>query len=99
MKTFAKYGKTLDFDQFQESQPVVGILMTDVFSELYRNDTFPWHQFSWTHNMSFVHYGGSWAVPIRHDLEDEDLYAMLDSINGIYFAGGGAPLIDMETGE
>ena len=50
-------------------------------------------------NVNLIHYAGTWAVPIRYDLQDDDLYTLLDSINGVFFAGGGALLIDMETGE
>jgi hypothetical protein len=38
-------------------------------------------------------------VPIRWDLTDEELYPLLDSINGVFFAGGGSDLVDMETGD
>lgn len=38
-------------------------------------------------------------MPVRYDLSDEDLEELLGSINGVFFAGGATPLIDMETGE
>ena len=49
--------------------------------------------------MNFIHYAGSWAVPILYDISDDDLYTLLDQINGVLFTGGGTDLIDMETGE
>ena len=58
------------------------------------------HQhFIWEGNVNFIHYAGSWAVPIKYNLEDDDLYELLDSINGVFFTGGAMPLIDRETGE
>jgi len=36
-----------------------------------------------------VHYAGSFAIPIRYDIKDHDLYSLLDQINGVYFTGGG----------
>lgn len=38
--------------------------------------------------MNFIHYAGSWTVPMRYDLSDDDLEAMLDSVNGVFFGGG-----------
>ena len=76
-----------------------GIATTPLFFSQMRTDTFDYPHFSWDHNVNFVHYAGNWAVPVRWDLSDEDLYALLDSINGVYFAGGATELIDMETGE
>lgn len=55
--------------------------------------------FTWETNVNFLHYAGSWAVPIRYDLSDEDLEAMLDSVNGVLLAGGHMPLMDWDTGE
>jgi hypothetical protein len=56
-------------------------------------ENFVWDQFVWEHNVNFVHYAGSHAVPIRYDLADEDLYPLLDSINGVFFTGGGLDII------
>jgi len=55
--------------------------------------------FTWETNVNFLHYAGSWAVPVRYDLSDEDLEALLDSVNGVLFGGGDTPMIDWETGE
>jgi len=62
-------------------------------------DTFHYPHFTWETNVNFIHYAGSWAVPLRYDLSDEDLEKMLDSVNGVFFTGGATPLIDKETGE
>lgn len=64
-----------------------------------KTSTFDYPHFTWDTNVHFVHYAGSWAVPVRYDLDDENLEKLLDSINGIFFAGGATELIDMETGE
>lgn len=61
--------------------------------------TFKHPHFTWETNVNFIHYAGSWAVPIRYDLSDEDLYALLDSVNGVFLAGGATDMIDFETGE
>jgi hypothetical protein len=57
-------------------------------------ENFVWDQFVWEHNVNFVHYAGSHAVPIRYDLADEDLYPLLDSINGVFFTGGAVKLFN-----
>ena len=99
LESFDKYHSLVDFDQFQETQPVIGILSTEVFGPSMKTNTFPFEQFTWETNVNFVHYAGSWAVPIRWDITDEELYPLLDSINGVFFAGGGSKLIDRDTGE
>ena len=38
-------------------------------------------------------------MPIKYNINDKDLYELLDSINGVFFTGGAMPLIDRETGE
>ena len=99
MESFAKYNANLDISEFQKSQPVIGIVSTPLFYEFMRTDTFNYPHFTWETNLHFVHYAGSWAVPIRYDLSDEDLEKLLDSVNGVFFTGGATPLIDRETGE
>lgn len=101
LQTYEKYHTRLDFDGgFQTTQPVVGFAATDVFGENMRTDTLPKHdQFTWETNVHFLHYAGSWSVPVRWDLNDEDLEEMLGSINGVMFGGGGTLLVDHETGE
>ena len=64
-----------------------------------KTDTFGYDHFTWETNVHFVHYAGSWAVPLAYDLSDEDLEELLDSVNGVFFAGGASLLIDHETGE
>lgn len=54
-----------------------------------KTEDFKFDHFSWEHNINFIHYAGSHALPIRYDLPDEDLYPLLDQINGVYFTGGG----------
>lgn len=49
--------------------------------------------FSWEHNINFVHYAGSFAVPIRYDISDEDLYPLLNQINGVFLTGGGLDIM------
>lgn len=100
LDSFDHYNSNLDFASgFQKTQPVVGIFTSPIFFNRMRTDTFDYPHFTWASNVNFVHYAGSWSVPVRWDLSDEDLYALLDSINGVFFAGGATELIDMETGE
>ena len=56
-------------------------------------DDFPYEHFLWEHNINFVHYAGSHSVPIRFDISDEDLYPLLDQINGVFLTGGGLDII------
>ena len=62
-------------------------------------DAFDHDHFIWEGSVNIVHYAGSWAVPIRYDLDDEDLDELLASINGVLFTGGAMPLVDHDTGE
>ena len=64
-----------------------------------KTETFEYPHFTWETNINFLHYAGSWAVPVRYDLNDEDLEALLDSVNGVFFTGGGSKMIDWDTGE
>jgi len=78
---------------------VWGLATTPLFNDLMRTNTFDYSHFSWETNINFIHYAGNWAVPVRYDLSDEELEELLGSINGVFFAGGATPLIDVETGE
>ena len=96
VETYAKYNSRLDFDEpFQQSNPVIGILTMETSRP---TDAFGHEHFIWEGNVNVIHYAGSWAVPIRYDLEDEDLDVLLASINGVLFTGGGMPLVDHDTG-
>ena len=98
VETYAKYNARLDFDEpFQHSAPVVGILTMQNPPQYFTE--FEYDHFIWEGNVNMVHYAGSWAVPIRYDMDDADLYSLLDSINGVLFTGGAMPLVDRETGE
>ena len=61
--------------------------------------TFEYENFTWETNVHFLHYAGTWAVPLRHDLSDEDLEELLDSVNGVFFPGGATDVVNRETGE
>ena len=100
LESYSKYNANLDFEGgFQTTQPVIGILSTPIFYDNMKTDTFNYPHFTWETNVHFIHYAGSWAVPIRYDLSDNDLETLLDSINGVFFTGGATPLIDEKTGE
>ena len=100
LQTYKKYNANLDFENvFQTTQPVIGLATTPIFSELMNTSTFDYEHFTWETNVHFIHYAGSWAVPLRYDLSDSDLEELLDSINGVFFAGGATPLVDPDTGE
>ena len=58
----------------------------------WKPDEFPYEHL-WEHNINFVHYAGSHSVPIRFDISDEDLYPLLDQINGVFLTGGGLDII------
>ena len=59
----------------------------------WKPDEFPYEHHLWEHNINFVHYAGSHSVPIRFDISDEDLYPLLDQINGVFLTGGGLDII------
>ena len=42
--------------------------------------------------------GGLNAVRIPYNISDEDLYPLLDQINGVFFTGGGLDLYNYTTG-
>ena len=37
-------------------------------------------------------------MPIRYDIGDDDLYELLNSVNGVLFTGGDDALVNRETG-
>jgi len=86
---YARYEAIVDTDKFQQDQPVIGIVTLPFWSESMRSPDFQYDHFSWEHNINFVQYAGSHAIPIRYDLPDEELYPLLNQINGVYFTGGG----------
>ena len=83
----AKYNSLLDLDRIQEDIPVIGILM-----QPWDEPGFPYSQITWEVNVNFIHYAGSYAAVVRYDLPDDELYELLDSLNGIHFPGG---VVDM----
>jgi len=48
---------------------------------------------------SLIQMSGAIGVPIHYNSTDEDLYAILQRINGVHFTGGGLDLINPKTGE
>jgi len=83
----------LNFSHWQTEQPVIGIMTMPLWSEKMATSGFNPKHFSWEHNVNFIHYAGSFAVPIRYDISDEDLYPLLDSINGVFLTGGGLDIM------
>lgn len=90
----AKYNGKLDLDRLQVDIPVVGILTMPSYDE-----DFPFDHFSWEHNINFIQYAGTYAAVIKYNEADEDLYPLLDSLNGVYFTGGPLDLFDDDTNE
>ena len=92
MDNYGKYHAQLDFSEngWQKTQPVWGLFTTPAFSPKMHTETFDYPHFTWETNVNFLHYGGSFTVPLRYDLSDEDLEALLDSVNGVFFGGGGS---------
>ena len=50
-------------------------------------------------NRMIVELSGAVAVPIYYDMNDTDLYPLLNKVNGVWFTGGGLTLVDRVTGE
>ena len=71
---YQRYQANLELAEFQGSQPVVGILMMPFWNDEMQTNDFQYSQFTWEHNVNFVQYAGSFAIPLRYDLGDEDLY-------------------------
>jgi hypothetical protein len=65
---YSAYGLRLDETKFQVDQPAIGIFTMPFWSSDMKPDDFPYTQFIWEHNANFIHYAGSWAVPIRYDI-------------------------------
>ena len=78
---------------------MIGIMTMPLWSERMKHESFLWDEFTWEHNVNFIHYAGSFAVPIRYNLPDEDLYPLLDSINGVFFTGGGLDIINPDESQ
>jgi len=47
---------------------------------------------------SFMRSGGLYGIMIPFNITDEDLYPLLDQINGVFFTGGDLDLYDPKTG-
>ena len=91
-----KYNEDLEIERLQLDIPMVGIL-TMPTNPAWKSDSFQWDHYSWEHNVNYIHYGGTYASIVKFDLEDEELYHILDGLNGVYFTGGPLDLIDPET--
>ena len=85
----------VDESDFQTSQPAVGILTMPTQGP---TELFPYGHHVWEHNANFVHYAGAYDIPIAFDVADDELYALLDQINGFYFTGGPLEMFS-ESGE
>jgi gamma-glutamyl-gamma-aminobutyrate hydrolase PuuD len=79
----------LDKERFQVDLPVIGIMTMPFWDESMKTESFQYEHFTWEHNVNFVRYAGSFSLPIKYNLPDEELYELLDQINGAYFTGGG----------
>lgn len=90
---FVRYENLLNMTLFQTEQPVIGIITMPLWNPKMATDQFNPKHFSWEHNVNFVHYAGSFAVPIRYDISDEDLYPLLKQINGVFMTGGGLDIM------
>ena len=60
-------------------------------------DSFQYRHFTWEHNVNFIHYAGTFAAVVKFDMNDRELYALLDQLNGVYLTGGPLNLIDTHT--
>ena len=95
---FARYEELLNSTHFQTEQPVVGILTMPVWDDNMYTEDFEYPHFVWEHNVNFVHYAGTWAVPIKYDLPADELAALLPQLNGVFFTGGATPQIEADGG-
>jgi len=79
-----KYDSKLDLDRIQVDIPVMGVLLNS------REPTefMPFKFAAWETVINLVHYAGSYAAVMTPNMSDEELYAMLDSLNGVVFPGG-----------
>ena len=50
-------------------------------------------------NKQFVELAGNVAVPIRYDLPEDELLALLSKLNGVLFTGGNLILVNPKTNE
>ncbi|CDW79683.1 gamma-glutamyl hydrolase [Stylonychia lemnae] len=50
-------------------------------------------------NRQYVELAGNVAVPIRFDLPEDELLALLSQLNGVLFTGGNLILVNPKTGE
>ena len=41
-------------------------------------ELFPYEHYVWEHNPNFVHYAGSYAIPVAYDVPEQELYSLLD---------------------
>ena len=57
---------------------------------------FPYEHFVWEHNPNFIHYAGSYAIPVAYDTPHDELDELLDQLNGFYFTGGALDVFDSE---
>lgn len=80
-----------------EPWPVIGVLTQPVVDG--KKEQFNYDQYVLEANKDFVQLGGSYAVPVKYDLEDQELYQLLEKLNGVLFTGGNLLLMNTTTGE
>ena len=77
---------------------MIGIL-TMPTEDNQKSESFQYDHYTWEHNINFVHYAGSYSAVVKYDIEDEELYPLLDGLNGIMLTGGPVEQADPVTKE
>jgi len=73
--------------------PIFGII--SIPSDLAQYPADQWSYFP-TSYAKFIESGGAQVIPIQYDLPRENLTALLNSVNGVLFPGGGSNFTDAE---
>lgn len=85
---FSTSKKECDLKPVNE-RPIIGILSLDCSDNAFSNDGKSYIAASY---VKYIESAGARVVPIRIDLEKEQLEKLFNSINGVLFPGGGASL-------
>ncbi|CDW78272.1 gamma-glutamyl hydrolase-like [Stylonychia lemnae] len=87
----------LKLEKFQQERPVIGIVTVpgqkESFTDLGKT------QYIFEMNEVFMSKQDIDSVFIPYNINDKDLYEVLQKINGVFFTGGDVDLYDEKTGE
>ena len=83
--------------RYQHPNPVIGVLTVPG-----RDGSLPFigrSQYIFEMNEIFMTTQGVESVAIPYNIDDKDLYEVLDRVNGIFLTGGSVDLYNETTGE